>query len=377
MALSLVLLTGAGLLVRSLGNTLAIDPGFPLRQGLVVPLNLGYSQYGEAEGRELQRRLLSRVVNLPGVGSAALTAFMPLGLNHGHHDVNVEGYQPAPNERMLVKRNMVSAHYFETMGIPVLRGRAIGEEDTEGAPPVAMVNETMAQRYWPDQDPIGRTVQADLGTVYTVIGIIPDGKYGSLTDPSEPYLVLPMAQAEYVAQGSLVVRTNRDPAAMVRPVSSEVRQGVPGLPPPRILTISEFLEYSQGNARAPALLVGAFGLLALVLAAAGLFGVMAYNVSQRTREFGVRLAMGATRRGVEKMVLTQGIIIILIGMALGVPMALAASRVLAGFLFEVDPLDPWAFAAGVGILLAVGLLAGYLPARQAARADPCESLKAE
>ncbi|MCG6955766.1 MAG: ADOP family duplicated permease, partial [Gemmatimonadetes bacterium] len=206
-ALSLALLTGAGLLIRSLSNTLDIDPGFHLRQGLVVPLNMGYGQFGEDEGRALQRKVLERISALPGVESAALAAFVPLGVNHGHHDVSVEGYDPAPDERMLVKRNMVSADYFSTMDVPVLRGRAINDGDTEDAPPVAVVNETMARRYWPGRDAVGGRVRADLGTVYTVVGVVADGKYGSLTEPPEPYLALPMSQAEYVANAALVVRT--------------------------------------------------------------------------------------------------------------------------------------------------------------------------
>jgi predicted permease len=150
-ALSLVLLSAAGLFVRSLNNTLAIDPGFDLRQGVIIPVNLGYTQFDESEATELQQRLLNRITALPGVESAALSAFLPLGLVHGHHDVVVEGYEPAPNEFMLVKRNMVSPGFCETMGIRVLEGRAIDERDTEDAQPVTMINETMARRYWPDR----------------------------------------------------------------------------------------------------------------------------------------------------------------------------------------------------------------------------------
>jgi len=376
-ALSLVLPTGAGLLIRSLNNTLAIDPGFHLRQGLVVPLNMGYGQYGPEEGKAVQQRLLDRISALPGVKSAALAAFVPLGINHGHHDIDVEGYDPAPDERMLVLRNMVSAHYFGTMGIPVVQGRAIDERDTEDAPLVAMVNETMARRYWPGRDPVGSRVRADLGRVYTVVGVIADGKYGSLTEPPEPYLVLPMTQAEFVASAALVVRTNGNPTAMIRPISSQLRSQVPGLPPPRTMTVPQYLQYSQGSARGPAFMVGVFGLLALVLASVGLYGVMAHSVSQRTREFGVRLALGATGSGVERMVLFGGAKIIVFGMVGGGILVLGVSRVLAGFLYEVDPLDPLSLVGSMVVLLAVGLLASFLPARQASRADPGTSLRAE
>jgi ABC-type antimicrobial peptide transport system permease subunit len=263
------------------------------------------------------------------------------------------------------------------MGIPVVRGRAIDERDTEDALPVAMVNETMAQRYWPGRDPIGGRVQADFGRVYTVVGVIADGRYGSLTEPRQPYLALPMTQAEYVANAGLVVRTEGDPRAMIQVLSSEVRDELPGIPPPLAVTISQYLEYSQASARGPALLVGVFGLLALLLASIGLYGVMAHNVSQRTREFGVRLAMGATGYGVERMVLVGGLKIIVLGMIVGSLMALGAGRILTGILYEVDPLDPLAYLGGMGVLLGVGLLASFLPARQASRADPSESLRAE
>jgi predicted permease len=376
-ALSLVLLTAAGLLMQSLKNTLAIDPGFGLRQGVVVPLSMGYGQYSEEEGRILQRSLLEGVSALPGVESAAMASFLPLGLGHGRHDIRVEGYDPAPDERLLVMRNMVSPEFFSTMGILVVRGRSIDQRDAEDAPLVAMVNETMAERYWPGQNALGGRVQADLGQVYTVVGVFADGKYDSLTESRQPYLVLPQTQAEYVANASLVVRATGDPRALIPGLSSQVRGELPGVPPPRIRTISDYLEYSQGPASAPAFLVGVFGLLALLLASVGLYGVMAHSVSQRTREFGIRLAMGAEGSGIERLVLTGGLKIILFGMVVGSVLALSASQALASFLYQVDTLDPLPFLGAGAALLSVGLLASLLPARRASRSDPSASLRAE
>jgi macrolide transport system ATP-binding/permease protein len=376
-ALSLVLLAGAGLFVRSLRNTLAIDPGFDLRDGVVLPVNLGFTQYGEAEGTELRQRILDRAASLPGVESAALSAFLPLGLVHGHHDVAVDGYEPAPDEYMLVKRNMVSARYFETMGIRVLSGRPIDERDGEETEPVAVVNEAMAQRFWPDQDPIGRTVQADLGTTYTVIGVIEDGKYAALPNAPEPYLAIPLGQGEYAQRVNLVVQTSGDPNTMVERLSAEVRRLAPNVPQSTVLTMPQYLEYSVGVAKGLAMLVGAFGLLALVLATVGLYGVMSYTVSQRTREFGVRMALGATQTGIAKMVLRRGFRTTVTGVAIGIVLASVVTRVLSGFLYGVNTLDPVVFTLVPATLLAIGQLASYLPAHLASRTDPVEVMRTE
>jgi predicted permease len=376
-ALSLVLLAGAGLFATSLRNTLAIDPGFDLPNGVVMPMNLGYGQYDESDGRELHRQLLQRVRSMPGVENAALTAFAPLGITHGHHDVYIEGYDPAPEELMLVKRNMVSADYFDAMGIRVLRGRAIDGGDTESAEPVAMVNESMAERFWPGQDPIGRTVRADLGITYTVIGIVEDGKYASLQEAPESYLVLPLTQAEYVERMNLVVRTSGEASALASQLEAEVRRIAPGLPNPTALTSQEYLAYSIGDAKGPAVMVGAFGLLALVLAAVGLYGVMWYGVTQRTREFGVRLAFGASEREVVRSVLSKGFRTTTVGVVLGFLLALFGTRVLSGLLYGVGTLDPVVFSVVPAVLLVIGQIASYFPARHASRSDPVVVLRAE
>jgi len=376
-ALSLALLCGAGLLVRSLQNALDIDPGFDLRAGVVFPLNLGYGQYDEAEADALQYELLERSITVPGVESAALAAFVPLGATHGHHDIYVEGYEPAPDELMLVKRNMVSAGYTETMGIRLLSGRAIDRRDTEDAAPVAMVNETMARRYWPGRDPIGHTVQADLGTTYTVIGVIEDGKYSSRTAAPEPYLVLPLTQSEPMERVNLVARTRGNPSELIAPLQSEAQRLAPGLPSSSVLTMREYLQYSVGEFKGPTVMVSALGLLALLLASVGLYGAMYRSVAQRTREFGVRLALGATEQGVVKMVLNQGLRTTLIGIGVGLLLAILVTRALSGLLLGVSTLDPAVFAIVSATLLATGQLASYLPARFASRADPAATLRAE
>ncbi len=376
-AISVLLLAGAGLFIRSLRNTLEIDPGFDLRNGVVVSVNLGYGQYDEAEGRELQQRLLDRVRMMPGVESAAHAAFMPLGVSHGHHSVFVDGYEPSPDESITVKRNMVTSEYFQTMGIRVLRGRAIDERDTEDTQPVAMVNETMARRFWPDSDPIGRTVRADLGIAYTVVGIIEDGKYGALLETPESYLVLPTAQAEYVERTNIVVKALGDGRALALQLASEARDVAPDLLPPTAMTIPEYLDYSLGDARGPAIMVGTFGLLAFVLASIGLYGVMSYGVSQRTREFGVRLALGATTAGVAGMVLRKGLLTTLIGIGVGVTLALVGVRALSGSLYGVSFVDPIVFTLVPVVFLLVGQLASYIPARRASKADPVVVLRAE
>ncbi len=376
-ALSLVLLVSAGLFLRSLGNTLAVDPGFELRDGLILPVNLGFSQYDEARGRAYSRELVDRIGSLPGVRRAALAAFLPLGLNHGHHEVSIEGYERRPGESMLMKRNMVDPGFFETMGIPIVKGRPITEQDRAEGQPVAVVNETLARRYWPGADPLGKTLRADLGTPRVVVGVMKDGKYGSLAEEPQPYLCIPMAQAPYQKRFHVVVQADGDPRALIQPVLHETRQMNPNLPVSGIATMSRHLSLSLGGARALAGLVGSFGLLALALALVGVYGVMSYSVSRRTQEFGIRMALGARGAAIIGMVLGQGLRMTMIGIVAGLLLALGVTRVLSGFLHEVSPLDPAVFGAVSLALAAVALLACFLPARRAASVDPTAALRAE
>jgi predicted permease len=375
-ALSLVLLITTGLLLRSLRNTLHVDPGFESRNGLLVPINLGFGQYGETKGRQFYRQVVERVQSLPGVVSAALALDVPLGQLHVRNSIEVDGYQAAPEERLVIRFNAVGPRYFETLGVPILRGRGFDQRDSLDTTPVAVINETMARRYWPGKDPIGRTIRT-WDKTWEIVGVMKDGKYDTLDEPPQPYFCLPLEQVEYLKRVSLHVKTAGDPQAMVGPVVQEVQRLDPNLPVSNVMTMDRFLEYAVGETGGPAQLVGIFGALALALAMVGVYGVMAYSVSQRTHEFGVRIALGGHRRAVLAVVLRQGLKITLGGVALGLCASLAATRLLSSYLYRVSPVDPLTFTSVSLVLVGVALLACYIPARWAAKVDPMVALRHE
>jgi predicted permease len=371
-----VLLISAGLLLRSLEATLAVDPGFDTQNALVVPINLGFAQYEETEGRRLHQETVDRVSALAGVRSATLAAYVPLDVVHGSHWVEIEGYERGENEWMQIRRNMVAPRYFETMGIPIVRGRGIEPRDRATTRPVAVVNETMARRYWAGRDPLGGKIRMG-DKVLEVVGIMKDAKYGSLADEPEPYFCLPLAQDKFEKRVHLVVRTAGDPRSMMGPVLEEIRRVAPSLPVSNIMTLSQILDYSLADQRGTAWLVAVFGLVALVLAMAGVYGVMSFSVYQRTQEFGIRLALGARRIEILEMVLRQGMLLTAIGISVGLAIAFGVTRVLASFLYEVSTVDPLVFSFVSLALGAIAALACYIPARWATRVDPMTSLRYE
>jgi predicted permease len=353
-----------------------VHPGFEARNGFVLPLNLGYAQYEEAKGRQFQRQVVERVAALPGVRSAALALDTPLGQIHVRNGIQVEGYQPRRGESTAVRFNIVGPSYFETLGIPVLRGRGIDERDAAGSRRVAVINEALARRYWPGKEPLGRVFRSG-GQSWEVVGVVTDGKYDDLNEPQQPYFCLPLRQTEYFRRLDFHVRAQSDPRGVIPAVLREIQQLDSNLPVSNVLTYPEFLANAVDSTAGPVRLVGPFSVLALVLAVVGVYGVMSYAVSQRTHELAIRMALGAGRGEVLRLVLRQGVRITAAGLAVGLAGAFAATRALAGFLYQVSTFDPAVFAGVSLALAAAAMLACYLPALRAARREPGSALRIE
>ncbi|MCA1817263.1 MAG: ABC transporter permease [Acidobacteria bacterium] len=392
-ALSLVLLVGAGLFLRSLRSAQRIDLGFEPEDVMTMPLQINLLRYTKAQGQDFYRRVLERVEAIPGVESATMTRTPPLSGASRQSSVIVEGQQQSPDRvsssettgggAVEVSENTtlsspVARRYFETLKIPLLRGRDFGEADREGAPGVAVVNETFVARYLGGQDPVGRRISlsGEKGPWLEIVGLVRDGKYVTVGEEPAPFVYQPLAQRHETGM-TLLVRTSGDPARFVSQVRERVHSVEPNLPLNASRTMTELLAMSLFPARMGAILLGCFGLLALLLASVGLYGVMSYSVSRRTREIGIRMALGAESGSVLRLVLREGMTLVAVGVAVGLVAALAATRLLAGFLYGVSTTDPAAFAAVAALLALVALVASLIPARRAARIDPMVALRYE
>jgi len=375
-ALSMVALISAGLFVRSLRQAYKADPGFDPHGVLLASFDPFLSGYDESRGREFYRRLVERVRTVPGIQSATLARRLPLtdgGI--AFSNVAIDGYAPAKDEDMRLNYETVGPQYFQTMRIPFVHGRDFDERDQEGAPAVVIINETMAQRYWPGGDALGKRLRVAKDWL-EIVGIARDVKNRSLSEAPKPFLYLPLLQ-DYRSNMILVVRTAIEPEKMSQSVRSEVAALDPEIPIFDVKTLEEHVGISLFLQRMAATLLSIFGLLALLLAAIGLYGVMAYSVSQRTREIGIRVSIGAERRNIFKLILGQGLAISVVGLLAGLVAALAATRLTANLLYGVSATDPVTFIVIALLLLCVTLLACYFPARRATKVDPMIALRAE
>jgi predicted permease len=375
MALSIVLLVSAGLFLRDLQNATTVDKGFVAENLLIADLAPGLQGYNRARSEELYRRLREKLMSLPNVKAVGFIDNVPLGLSENDSYVEIAGYTPAKNENMSLQTTRVTPGYFEAMGIPMKQGRGFTEQDDTSSVRVMVVNEQMAKKYWAGTSPIGRTVKYG-GKDHTVVGVVPTGKYQRLGEPPTPFYYL--AQAQHWSEGmSIVVRTTGDPQAVAPVLRSAAAAFDETLPVSDIRTMTKHLGIALMPARLAGAALGVFGLLGLVLASVGMYGVMAYTVSQRRREIGIRMAIGAAGGDVVGMIMKQGLSLVIIGAAIGIGGALGASRLLRGVLYSPTVVDPVTFAGVPLLLTAVAALASWLPARRASGVNPLEALRRE
>ena len=374
-AVSLVILAAAGLFLASLRNATQIDPGFRAAGLGLMRLELGIQGYDSVRGRAFYTELERRVAALPGVEAVSLAEIVPLGLSRQRRGIEVEGYAPREGEEMEFGVNTVGAGYFQTMGIPLVRGRGIESGDREGAPPVAVVNESFARRFWPGENPIGRRFSTGRGGTREIVGVARDSKYWSLTEDPQPHFYEPFAQV-YEADMVLLVRAAGGARTILPALLREARALDPELPV-EANTMAEHLGYALLPQRIGAVVLGVFGLVAALLATFGLYGVMAYVVSQRTAEIGIRMALGARSRDVRMLVVRRALALTGAGLALGLTGAFTVARLLAAFLVNVRPTDPATLLSVIALFTAVAVLASWLPARRAAAVDPMRALRSE
>jgi putative ABC transport system permease protein len=381
-ALALALAVAAGLLVRSLGRLLDVKTGFEPDGLLTMETQASGPAYDDdAAVWAMQARLLEAVAAVPGVASAALASQIPLGGNFDRWGVRIEEKPLAnPSQAPGADRYSVTADYLVTMGIPVLRGRGFTPADRAGAVPVVLINESFAERSWPGEDPLGRRVQlgAPDSPLRTIVGIVGDVRHTGLDAVTGPQIYMPMTQSPF-ADGMpvLVVRSDADPAALAAPVSEAVWSVDRSLAISRILPAPQLVRMTAARRRFALQIFSAFAIVALLLAGAGIYGVLSGTVAERTREIGVRTALGATRRDVLGLVIGQGMRMAGMGLALGIAIALSATRLLRGLLFGVQPTDPVTVLAVSVILGVVAIAASAAPAWRAARTDPMKTLRGD
>ena len=379
MAVALILMTGAGLLMQSFSRLMKVNPGFSSDHLMTFLVNLPPARYAQPEIQtQFYRQLFERVKTVPGVESAGFTSYLPLSgairfVYFCPEGTVCQGVGKDP----LIAMRQVSAGYFDTVRTPLLRGRVFTERDTVSAPPVVVVNQTVADRYWPSQNPIGRHIANSRDMIpREVVGVVADVKFNALNVASSEEMYLPLDQVPWPTT-TLIVRSLGNPEALVSAVRAKFAEIDPTLPVSSIATMEAVVATSVAQPRILSEFVGVFAGFALLLAAIGIYGVMAYSVAARTQEMGIRMSLGAEPRDILALVVKQGMRLALIGVAIGLAASLALTRLISTLLFGVSASDPLAFSLAAVVLVATSLVACYLPARRATRVDPLVVLRYE
>ncbi len=376
MALSLVLLVASSLFLRSLQGATQINPGFSDPTHLVTAsVSPGLLGYDQPRAREFFDRLVEEVEALPEVTTASMTNTVPLGLSGSDRGVSIPGYEFSEGERSSLHYSMVTEGYFETMGIELVEGRVFTRQDDENAAPMLIINKRFADRFWPGESAIGKTVRT-ASEDREVIGVVETGKYRSLGEDPTEFMYFPHREI-FAYDMALVARTRSDPSAVLNQIRQKVRTLDAEMPVFDVRTFEDHMGLALLPARLGGFVLGIFGVLGLVLAAVGIYGVMAYSVAQRQRELGLRVALGANRGSVVSQVLGEGLKLALVGTAIGLVGAVLVARAVRSLLYDTNAFDPMTFGLVPAILVAVAALAVYFPARRASGVDPMRVLKVE
>ena len=371
-ALSLPLLLCSGLLLRTLRNLAGANPGFEQDHILTASVGLNIAGYSNDETQLIRHKILDRVSALPGVKVASLTDWIPMTLSHKGEDAYPEGYVPHPHESLQVYHAEVSPRYFESLNIPILEGREFTPDDDEKAPRVLIVDQTAARRYWPGQDPLGKRLRV-WGRLFTVVGVARNSTHIFVNESPEPIVYMSFFQEGY--ETIVQVKTEGNPLDLAPAVEQAIHGIDSRLPVFDVRSMRECTQMASSFAVIQSTLAGMFALIGLVLAVTGIYGVVAYRTQLRTHEFGIRMALGASRVDVLRLVLVQGLWLAGTGLALGLAFALGLTRLIAGLLYGISGNDPVSVVSVVMLLGAMSLLACYLPAHRAMRRNPVTAIR--
>ena len=374
-ALSFVLIVGSGLVLRSLVQMQNSDPGFSTRNVVVSAVDLVSAGYKPERAKIFYEQLLDRIRALPSVQLAAQEKNRPFSFaGYSSAALEIEGYQPPRNEPVAAEYNVVGEGYFATIGIPIVAGREFARTDDENAPLIAIINETMAAKYWPGKNAVGQRLKVKDKWI-EVVGTAKDSKYSEMLEAAKPFFYLPLRQ-NFSVQNGFIIRTDQSATAIMNALAREIRALDPNLAPLDTVSLQEQVNRMSYSRQLAATLLAVFGGIALFLAAIGLYAVMSYSVSQSTRELGMRMALGANAAAVLRLVVSRGLRLTILGMAIGAIASLALTRLITTLLYKVSPRDPIAFGSALLILTAVALVACFVPALRAARIDPARALRA-